>query len=141
MRTFKVQNVTIRGSNGSVGSSCSVGLRYLGENTRELKFLDNTLKIDENAMVSEKPPRFSLASFWHDVESATLSTPLLEIFYFGGGEFYVDLEIVYLIDVDRYISFTLSGGSGLNQGGLYKGNLSGTTSNGLLPTGGERLGA
>jgi hypothetical protein len=141
IRTFKIQCVTLRGSAGAVGSSAAVSLRYLGTNTSEQRILDNSSKIDVNAMVRRTPPRYSLASFWHDVESDTLSTPLIEVTYFGTGELFLDLALTYLIDVDRYIDFTLAGGTGLNNGGLYKGNLSGSLTNGLIPTGGQRLGA
>jgi hypothetical protein len=139
MRTFKIHKVTARGSAGAVGEAATVGLRYLGENTRELRLLDHTMKIDDNAMVSQAPPRFSLASFWHDVETATLDTPIFELTYFGDGEFFVDLHMTFLVDVDRYTTYTLSGGTALDTGGIYKGPLYGTSSDGLTAIGGTRL--
>jgi len=139
IRTFRLKRVTVRGSIGAVGGTNTVALRFVGQNTNEVRFLDNTLKIDENAMVSRTPPKMSLASFWHDVESAELATEVFSIEYFGTGELFVDVELEYLLDLDRYISFTLSGGTGLNVGGLYKGNLAGTATNGLVAIGGVRL--
>jgi len=139
IRTFRVKRVTVRGSLGAVGGANTVALRYIGQNTNEVRYLDNTLKIDENAMVSRIPPKMSLASFWHDVESADLATEVFSIEYFGTGELFVDVELEYLLDLDRYISFTLSGGTGLNLGGLYKGNLAGTATSGLVAIGGVRL--
>jgi hypothetical protein len=139
VRTFRVKHVTIRGSTGSVGEAASVSLRYVGQNTNEVRLLDQTIKIDNNAVVSRAPPRMSLASFWHDVESAELSTEVFDIVYFGSGQLYVDVSMEILLDVDRYISFTLSGGTGLATGGVYKGALSGTNTSGLAASGGTRL--
>jgi len=139
IRTFRVKRVTVRGSLGAVGGANTVALRFVGQNTNEVRYLDNTLKIDENAMVSRTPPKMSLASFWHDVESADLATEVFSVEYFGTGELFVDVELEYLLDLDRYISYTLSGGTGLNLGGLYKGNLAGTATSGLVAIGGVRL--
>jgi hypothetical protein len=139
MRTFKIHKVTARGSAGAVGDAATVGLRYLGENTRELRLMDHTMKIDDNAMVSQAPPLLSLASFWHDVETDTLETPIFELTYFGDGEFFVDLHMTFLIDVDRYTTYSLSGGSALDTGGIYKGPLHGTSTDGLTAIGGTRL--
>ena len=134
MRTFRVKKVTVRGSVGSIGTSATVSLRYLGANTNEIRYQDATFKVDGNAVVSRVPPRFSLASFWHDVTNDALTTPLFEIQYFGTGSCFVDLHMEYLTDVDRYVTFTLAGGTALNPGGLYKGGLAG-----LAAVGGERL--
>jgi len=135
MRTLRVKKVTLRGSTGTIGTSATCGLRYLGANTNEVRYQDTTAKIDVNAVVSRVPPRFSLASFWHDVTNETLSTPLFEITYFGTGELYVDLQMEFLMDIDRYVNFSLSGGTALDVGGLYKGPLA----TGLLAAGGKRL--
>jgi len=135
MRTFRIKRVTVRGSTGAIGTASTCSLRFLGANTNEMRYQDATLKPDDNCMVSRAPPRMSLASFWHDVESSTLSDALFEVEYFGTGFLFVDVALEFLIDVDRYVSFTLSGGTGLNLGGLYKGALA----NGLVATGGERL--
>jgi hypothetical protein len=139
MRTFRIKRVTVRGTIGSVGNAATTSIRYVGQNTNEVRYMDNTLKIDENALVSRVPPKMSLASFWHDVESATLTDELFEVDYFGDGQFYVDVHLEYLLDVNRYITYTLSGGSGLAVGGIYRGELSGTTTNGLIAQGGSRL--
>jgi hypothetical protein len=93
------------------------------------------MKIDNNAVVCRAPPRFSLASFWHDVTSENLDAPLFEIGYFGDGQLYVDVQLEFLLDVDRYVNFALAGGTALNPGGLYKGPLA----DGLVATGGQRL--
>lgn len=135
MRTFRIKKVTIRGSIGAVGSQTTVSLRYLGANTNELRYQDSTFKVDSNAVVSRAPPKFSLASFWHDVTNDTLSTPLFELVFYGDGQCYIDVHLEFLIDVDRYVTFTLAGGTALNPGGLYKGSL--TT--GLIAVGGTRL--
>lgn len=135
IRTFKVKKVTVRGSTGTIGSSATVGLRYLGSNTNELKYQDHTMKIDNNATVTRAPPRFSLASFWHDVTSDSLDTPLFQVEYFGDGVFFIDMHLEFLLDVDRYVNFTLIGGTSLDTGGLYKGPLA----SGLVAIGGTRL--
>lgn len=135
MRTLRVKKVTLRASTGSIGTSASVALRYLGANTNELRYQDVTMKIDSNAVVCRAPPRFSLASFWHDVTTDNLDTPLFEIGYFGDGRLFVDVQLEFLIDVDRYVNFALAGGTALNAGGLYKGPLA----TGLVATGGQRL--
>jgi len=134
IRTFRVKKVTIRGSTSTIGASATVGLRYLGSNTNELNYQDVTMKIDNNAVVTRAPPRFSLASFWHDVTSDSLDTELFQLSYFGDGACFVDLQLEFLLDVDRYVNFTLSGGTGLDVGGLYKGSLAG-----LDAIGGVRL--
>jgi hypothetical protein len=139
MRTFRIKHVTLRGSSGAVGDDASIGLRFVGQNTNEIRLMDQTLKIDENAYVSRAPPRMSLASFWHDVESSELSTEIFSVNYFGSGEFFVDMAIEFLIDVDRYITYALSGGTALQTGGIYKGPLSGTSTDGLVAVGGVRL--
>jgi len=139
MRTFRIKRVTLRGSSGLVGEDASIGLRFVGQNTNEIRIMDQTLKIDENAYVSRVPPKMSLASFWHDVESAELSTEVFSVNYFGTGEFYVDLAVEFLLDVDRYITYALSGGTALQTGGVYKGPLSGTDTDGLVAVGGVRL--
>lgn len=135
IRTFRVKKVTIRGSLGTIGSSATVSLRYLGSNTNELRYQDNTMKIDNNATVTRAPPRFSLASFWHDVTSDSLDTELFQVGYFGDGEFFIDMQLEFLLDVDRYVNFTLTGGTALDVGGLYKGSLA----SGLVAIGGKRL--
>jgi len=139
MRTFRVKHVTIRGSTGAVGDSATVNLRFVGQNTNEIRYMDQTMKIDVNAMVSRTPPKMSLASFWHDVESAELSTEVFDIQYFGDGELFVDVTLEFLIDVDRYITFSLPGGTGLQAGGVYKGPLEGSNTDGLIAIGGTRL--
>lgn len=135
MRTLRVKKVTVRGSTGTIGASSTVGLRYLGANTNEVRYQDVTMKIDNNASVCRAPPRFSLASFWHDVTSENLDVPLVELIYFGDGAFFVDVQLEFLIDVDRYVNFALAGGTALNPGGLYKGPLA----TGLVANGGVRL--
>jgi hypothetical protein len=131
IRAFKIKKITIRGSAGAVGETGSVGLRYLGTNTNETNHMDETMKIDENAMVSKPPPRFSIAAFWHDIVSEELTTELASIQYFGTGNFYVDVHLDVLIDTNRYVNYSLSGGSGLVTGGVYRGNLA----TGLVPVG------
>jgi hypothetical protein len=123
IRAFRIKEVTVRGSTGAIGDSASVGLRYLGTNTNEINHIDDTMKIDVNAMVSKKPPMNSLASFWHDVVSEELNTKLFTVQYFGTGEFYVDMSFEFLIDVNRYVNYSLSGGTGLVTGGIYRGPL------------------
>jgi hypothetical protein len=124
IRAFRIREITVRGSTGAVGDSASVGLRYLGTNTNETNHIDDTMKIDVNAMVSKKPPRNSLAAFWHDVVTEELNTKLVTIQYFGSGECYVDVHLEVLLDVNRYVNFSLSGGSGLDVGGIYRADLS-----------------
>ena len=51
--------------------------------------------------------------------------------YFGTGEFYVDVAIEFIMDVNRYVNYSLSGGSGLSTGGIYRGPLA----TGLDPVG------
>jgi len=135
MRTFRVKKVSVRGSCGAVGSTTTVSLRYLGANTNELRYQDATAKIDVNAVVCRAPPRLSLASFWHDVTADALDAPLFQISFWGSGVLYVDLHLEFLVDVDRYVTFTLAGGTALNVGGLYKGALA----SGLVAVGGDRL--
>lgn len=136
MRTFRIKKVAVRGSIAAVGSQATVSLRFLGANTNEIRYQDATFKVDSNAMVVRKPPRFSLASFWHDVTDEALNTELFQIDSSGTGELYVDLHLEYLLDVDRYVNFAVSApNAGLNPGGLYKGSL-GT---GLDPVGGTSL--
>jgi len=139
MRTFRIKRVTVRGTIGAVGNAATTSIRYVGQNTNEVRYLDNTLKIDENALVSRVPPRMSLASFWHDVESSTLSDELFEVEYYGDGQFYVDILLEYLLDVNRYITYTLTGGTALSAGGIYRGELKGTSTSGLIAQGGTRL--
>lgn len=136
MRTFRIKKVAVRGSIANVGSQATVSLRFLGANTNEIRYQDATFKVDSNAMVVRTPPRFSLASFWHDVTNEALATQLFQIDSSGTGELYVDLHLEYLLDVDRYINFSLSAPTGgLNSGGLYKGPLG----EGLIPVGGTSL--
>ena len=123
IRAFRIKEIAVRGSAGAVGDSASVGLRYLGTNTNEINYIDETMKIDNNAMVSRKPPRNSLASFWHDVVTEELSTQLVTIQYFGSGECFVDVHIEFLIDMNRYVNYSLSGGTGLSTGGIYRADL------------------
>jgi hypothetical protein len=124
IRCFRIKEVTVRGSTGAIGDSASVGLRFLGTNTNEINHIDDTMKVDVNAMVAKKPPTNSLASFWHDVVTEELNTLLFTVQYFGTGEFYVDVSIEFLIDVNRYVNYSLSGGTGLITGGVYRGDLS-----------------
>jgi hypothetical protein len=131
IRAFRIKEITVPGSTGAVGDSASVGLRYLGTNTNETLHIDDTMKIDVNAMVTRKPPRFSLASFWHDVVSEDINTPLVTVQYFGTGEFYVDVQLEFIIDVNRYVNYSLSGAVGLVTGGIYRGDLTA----GLEPVG------
>lgn len=120
IRAFRIKCIVVRGSVGAVGDSASVGLRFLGTNTNEINFLDDTMKIDNNAKISRKPPKMSLASFWQDVETTDLTTKLFTVQYFGTGELYVDVVLDFIIDVNRYVNYSLSGGVGLNTGGIYR---------------------
>jgi hypothetical protein len=123
IRAFRIRKITVRGSTGAVGQTASVGLRYLGTNTNETNHIDDTMKIDENAMVGKAPPRFSIASFWHDIVSEELNTEMAAVQYFGTGSFYVDVKVDMLLDVNRYVNYSLSGGIGLITGGVYRGDL------------------
>jgi hypothetical protein len=131
IRAFRIKEITVRGSIGAVGDSASVGLRFLGTNTNEINHIDDTMKVDVNAMVARRPPRNSLASFWHDVETGDLNTKLATVTYFGTGEFYVDVAMEFILDVNRYVNYTLTGGSGMITGGIYRGPLA----TGLDPVG------
>jgi hypothetical protein len=135
IRTFRIRHVTVRAAAAAIGEQANCSLQYLGQNTNEIEYRDYTMKIDENAMVSRPPPRMSLASYWHDVTNDSLDAPLFRIISFGGGELFVDVKLEYLTDVDRYVNFTLSGGTGLDPGGIYKGPLA----SGLEAIGGTRL--
>lgn len=129
-RTIKLNRVTIRGSAGEVGSDCTVKLRWLGENTNEITHMDSTIRVDHNACLSLAPPRFSLASFWHDITSSTDNEK--ELLFVSGnttsniGVVYVDVNMRVIFDEERYIDYVIQNGglSGLNAGGLYYGNLS-----------------
>lgn len=138
-RTIKLNRVTIRGSAGEVGADCTVKMRWLGENTNEITHMDSTIRVDHNACLSLAPPRFSLASFWHDVTSSTDNEK--ELLYVTGqttsniGVVYVDINMHVIFDEERYIDYTINNGSlsGLNSGGLYFGNMAQDyTSNFLL---------
>lgn len=139
-RTIKLNRVTIRGACGDVGKDCQVRLRWLGENTNEITHMDSTIRVDHNACLSLAPPRFSLASFWHDITSSTDNEK--ELLYVSGqtttgtlGIVYVDVNMRVIFDEERYIDYTINNNnlSGLNVGGLYYGNLAQDyTSNFLL---------
>lgn len=127
-RTIKLNRVTIRGSAGQIGGSTTVSLKFLGDNTDETTYMDSTMKVDTNAMVSRAPPRFSLASYWHDITSSTDNEK--ELFQLttsstGAGVTFVDLHISAVFDEERYIDYTISNNNlSLNAGGLYYGRLS-----------------
>jgi hypothetical protein len=134
-RTARIVKVAVRGSAGEIGEDAEVGLRFVGANTNEARIIDSTAKIDENAMVERAPPRMSLAGFWQDFESAEVNQKLAVITYFGTGELYVDLTVEMVMDVARYGTFSLSGGSGLTTGAIYLGDLA----TGLDPVGGTSI--
>jgi hypothetical protein len=128
-RTVKLEHVAIRAAASSVGESATVKLQFLGENTDETTYMDSTMRIDHNACVSRRPPKFSLASFWHDVTSSTDNEKSLfnvSTSTAGGADTYVDVTIHAVYDEQRYIDYVISNNSlsGLNAGGLYYGNLS-----------------
>jgi hypothetical protein len=134
-RTARIVKVAVRGSAGEIGEDAEVGLRFVGANTNEARIIDSTAKIDENAVVERAPPRMSLAGFWQDFESSEVNSNLAIITYFGTGELYVDLTIEMVMDVARYGTFSLSGGSGLTTGAIYLGDLA----TGLDPVGGTSI--
>ena len=134
-RTARIVKVAVRGSAGAIGEDAEVGLRFVGANTNEARIIDSTAKVDENAMVERAPPRMSLAGFWQDFESSEINETLAIISYFGTGELYVDLTIEAVMDVARYGTYSLSGGSGLTTGAIYLGNLD----TGLDPVGGTSV--
>lgn len=134
-RTARIVKVAVRGSSGAIGNDAEVGLRFVGANTNEARIIDSTAKVDENAVVERAPPRMSLAGFWQDFESSEIDSKLAIITYFGTGELYVDLTIEAVMDVARYGTYSLGGGSGLIAGGIYLGNLD----TGLDPVGGTSI--
>lgn len=129
-RTLRIKKVTVRGS-CVAGDTASVSLRYLGANTNEVGYMDQTMKIDVNACVARKPPNMSLASFWIDVDVTDLSTQLFVAQYFGSGEFFVDLQLEAIMDCTRYVNYSLVLGTGMTTGGIYAGDLA----TGLVPVG------
>jgi len=127
-RTVKVDRVTIRAATGAIGGTAAVKLQFLGSNTNEIVHMDQTMRVDHNACISMKPPRLSLASFWHDVTSTTDD----EVALFRvsastdeSGVSYIDVSLSVVYDEARYINYTIqdSNLSGLNAGGLYYGKL------------------
>lgn len=130
-RTIKIARVTIRGSAGAIGGSTTVSLKFLGENTDETTYMDSTMKVDTNAMVSRAPPRFSLASYWHDITSSTDNEKTLfqlTTKSTGAGVTFVDLHLNAVFDEERYIDYTISNNAlNLNAGGIYYGRLSSNT--------------
>jgi hypothetical protein len=121
-RTIRIKKVTVRGS-CVAGDTSSVSLRFLGSNTNEIGYMDQTMKIDVNACVARKPPNMSLASFWIDVDTSELTTQLFVTQYYGSGEFYVDLQLEAIMDCTRYINYSLNIGTGMISGGIYAGDL------------------
>ena len=129
-RTIRIKKVTARGS-CVIGDTATVSLRYLGSNTNEVGYMDQTMKVDVNASVSRRPPGMSLASFWIDVDSSELSTQLFQVAYYGSGKFYVDLAVEAIVDCTRYVNYSLNVGTGMSPGGIYAGALNA----GLVPVG------
>lgn len=134
-RTIKIDNVSIRATPPDLGGSSQVTLQFLGANTNETKYMDQSLRIDHNACLSKKPPRFSIASFWHDVTTSTDNeVTLFKMQSFATntsdaptgtkGTTYVDIKLSAVFDIDRYIDYTISNNSlNLNAGGLYYGRI------------------
>lgn len=118
-RTFRVLNVVVRGSISAVGETATVSLRYEGTNTNQQKFMDSTNKVDVNAMVHRKPPRFSLASFWHDVRELDSQQILFEIEYYGSGECYLDIHMQAVLDCNGDVNFSVPIGTTNVAGRLY----------------------
>lgn len=132
-RTLRIKKVTARAST-TIGDTASVTLRYLGTNTNEIGYMDQTMKVDVNAMVSRKPPNMSLASFWIDVDVSDLNTELFKIFFAGSGQLYVDIQVEAIIDCTRYVNYSLNVGTGMDPGGIYASDLA----TGLVPVGRTR---
>lgn len=118
-RTFKVLQVVVRGSIAAVGETATVSIRYEGTNTNQQKYMDSTNKVDVNAMVHRKPPRFSLASFWQDVRELDSSQVLFEIEYFGAGECYLDIHMQAVLDCNGDVNFAVGAGNVNQPGRLY----------------------
>jgi hypothetical protein len=114
--------------------------------------MDQSLRIDHNACLSKKPPRFSIASFWHDVTADTDNE--VTLFKIEStvtnstdsptntlGATFIDIKLSAVFDIDRYIDYTISNnGLNLNAGGLYYGQIG--TGSGLesVPVGRTNLG-
>jgi hypothetical protein len=146
-RAVKLNRVTIRSAPGTIGGTASVGIQFRGENTNEVTIMDQSTRVDHNAMVSRTPPRLSLASFWHDVTNTTDDEKDLFAIYSnndGDGTTYVDVHLSVVFDENRYINYTTQNGtlSGLATGGTYYGNLStsGSASQQFTPVGRIALG-
>jgi hypothetical protein len=151
-RTIKLENVSLRATPPEVGGSSQVTLQYLGNNTNETTYMDQSLRIDHNAVLSKKPPRFSIASFWHDITSSTDNeVTLIKISSTGTnnsdsptttkGATYVDIRLSAVFDIDRYIDYVISNNNlSLNAGGLYFGQIGTGTGLELVPVGRKNLG-
>jgi hypothetical protein len=118
-RTFRILNVVVRGSISAVGETATVSLRYEGTNTNQQKYMDSTNKVDVNAMVHRRPPRFSLASFWHDVRELDSQQILFEIEYSGQGECYLDIQLQAVLDCNGDVNFSVPIGTTNTAGRLY----------------------
>jgi hypothetical protein len=146
-RAIKLNRVTVRSAPGTIGGTSNVGIQFRGENTNEVTIMDQSTRVDHNAMVSRIPPRLSLASFWHDVTNTTDDEKDLFSIYAhntGDGTSYVDIHLSVVFDENRYINYTTQNGtlSGLAIGGTYYGNLStsGSASQQFTPVGRIALG-
>lgn len=146
-RAIRLNRVTIRSAPGTIGGTANVGIQFRGENTNEVTIMDQSTRVDHNAMVSREPPRLSLASFWHDVTNTTDDEKTLFAIYAnndGNGVTYVDVHLSVVFDENRYINYTIQNNSlsGLNRGGTYYGNLtaSGTSNQQFIPVGRIPLG-
>lgn len=124
-RALRLLNVALRGSIGAVGETSTVSIRYTGVgdfgNTNEQKYMDSTNKVDHNAMVHRKPPRMSLASFWHDPNDVTLSYTVFQVEYTGTGECYMDITIQAVLDLNVHVNYLLGGGVNVIPGRVYGG--------------------
>lgn len=142
-RTIRVDSIAVRSNIGDVGQTSTIRLQWLGENTDEILHMDSTMRIDHNACVAMRPPRFSLASFWHDITSSTDDEKQLcrILSSLNGtspadGVTFIDVTLHVVYDESRYINYVIQDSSitpALNAGGLYYGNLSQTTTNGFIP--------
>jgi hypothetical protein len=146
-RAVRLNKVTIRSAPGSIGGSASVGIQFRGENTNEVTIMDQSTRVDHNAIVSRTPPRLSLASFWHDITNTTDDEKVLFSIFTnssGTGISYVDMHVSVVFDEYRYINYIIQNNSlsGLNAGGLYYGNLSqeGGSGNKFTPVARAKLG-
>lgn len=124
-RALRLLNVAVRGSIGAVGETSTVSIRYTGVgdfgNTNEQKYMDSTNKVDHNAMVHRKPPRMSLASFWHDPNDVSLGYTVFQVEYNGTGECYMDITIQAVLDLNVHVNFLLGSGTGIVPGRMYGG--------------------